>query len=110
VREIGVWKALGYTDQRCVRVIAYELALFAAIPTILGFALGVIGVVTVTSIDNGVLLGGAASLGWESFTSNAWPVLALFTPPVAVLLGGTWPLWRVLRLPPDIALRDLVHS
>lgn len=105
IRQIGLLKALGFTDGRIVRVMGLELTLFGLVPGAVGVLVGVAaGALTVA---NGTLL--ESSGVPASDASIMWlPALPIaFIPVIALLAGAAWPMYRILNVMPDESMRDV---
>ncbi|MCE7078684.1 FtsX-like permease family protein [Streptomyces sp. ST2-7A] len=90
--EIGLLKALGFTDTRILRLLAMELFALGFIAALIGVGLG-LGVTL-------LLFGGTKADLLLGLTLLPVPGLVL-------LLGALFPLHYVRRLPPDTVLRNL---
>ena len=106
LRQIGLLKALGFTNARVARVLAGELGAFGALASAAGLLIGVAGLLVAEALLAGRQLFGVAMA--TSMTPPPVPesLLLWLTPALALLLGGAYPLWQAARIPPDAALRD----
>ena len=105
-KEIGVMKALGFTDRQVLTLILTESLLMSILGGIIGISLGVIGAYALAS------RGLTISSGTAVITINAHPEInavliartALLTMFVGVI-GGLFPAYRAAKIPPAVALR-----
>jgi predicted lysophospholipase L1 biosynthesis ABC-type transport system permease subunit len=106
-REIGLYRALGWSRRKLSLQYSAQLGLLGLIAGVGGTLVGV-GLSLVVS----VLLRDATFWGL-SFSSALevpaapWLVLTALAPTVGLLLGAVVPLVRAVRLDPDTALRDV---
>jgi putative ABC transport system permease protein len=96
-REIGVLKAIGWTQRRILAMIIGESLVLALIAIVVGLAIavGIVEVITITHVLRGIT---------PSF--SVWLILkgigvALFLG----IIGGIYPAYRASRLSPTEALR-----
>jgi len=104
-REIGVLKALGFTDGQVMSLILSEGIVMSIIGGIIGIILGVIG---------------ANMLATRGFTIRGATELRIYAPPLITpdliirtfiititigILGGLFPAYRAAKIPPAVALR-----
>jgi len=105
-REIGVMKAIGYTNSRVVIIVLSESLLMSLIAAISGSVLGVTGALY---LGRG---GMTINAGTSSVVISASP---LFTPNLFLnaisltvmvgILGGLLPAYMAVKIPPAVALR-----
>ena len=105
-REIGVLKALGFTDGQVLALILTEAALMSLLGGSIGVALGSLGAYLLST--RGFTFRGILA----SFTIKARPDLSpelllgtLLVSLAVGIAGGAFPAWRAARIPPAAALR-----
>ncbi|ABM80751.1 ABC transporter permease [Hyperthermus butylicus] len=106
VREIGVMKALGFTDTQVLTIILLEGVIMSLIGAAIGIGLGIAGAYVLSS--TGFTVRGVTM----QFTIKAEPAITvdlivstlLITVSVG-LIGGLFPAYRAARIPPAVALR-----
>ncbi len=105
-REIGVMKAVGFTDAQVLLVVLTEAALISLLGGAIGVALGSLGAYLLSG--QGFTFRGVLT----SFTIKAEPEITVElvagTMALALgvgLLGGLVPAWRAAKIPPAAALR-----
>lgn len=105
-REIGVLKALGFTDGEVTAMILAESLLMSLIGAVMGIALGVAGAHALSS--SGLRIGAAEN----SIVIYAPPKLtivgvlrALIITLFVGVVGGVFPAYRAAKIPPAVALR-----
>ncbi len=105
-REIGVLKALGFTDGQVLVLILSEGILMSIIGGGIGIALGVIGAYILASRGLTIHAGAA------EIVIYAPPDISLYTVTVTLLLtiivgigGSIFPAYRAAKIPPAVALR-----
>lgn len=106
-REIGLLRALGWTQRRVFKVLILEITAAGLACSIVGTLLGVL-----LSTVAGILLGGHTVYGIEfgqqiTLPGWQWFVAVLFGLPIALGLGAIRPVSRLARVAPDDALRQL---
>ncbi len=106
VREIGVMKALGFTDAQVLAIVLCEAILMSLIGGAIGITLGVIGAYIMSS--KGFVIHGIAT----KIVISAPPKITveLIARTIAITLivgiaGGIFPAYRAAKIPPAIALR-----
>jgi putative ABC transport system permease protein len=107
MREIGILKAIGFSNLRVAKVFGIELAVFGVVPSAAGLVIGFASILGVQELSGGSLLGIQLS-DKLALPALGWAAAVILGPPVAMLLGAGLPLFRAATLPPDIALRDRV--
>ncbi len=105
-REIGLLNAIGFRQNRIMRILLLELALVGGLAGVLGAALGVLATMVAGFVASGKDIAGIAMPAGIAWPGWQWVLLILLTPPLTVAIGGLLPAWRVARLQPDLALRD----
>ncbi len=105
-REIGVLKALGFTDKQVVIMILAESIIMSLIGGAIGMTAGVIGAhilssrgLTVTAGSSGLII-----VANPEITADLILTTVLITVAVGVA-GGTLPAYRAAKIPPATALR-----
>jgi len=105
-REIGVLKALGFTDKQVVFMILAESIIMSLIGGAIGIASGVVGAhvlssrgLTISAGSSGLLI-----IANPEVTTDLIATTVLITVAVGVL-GGTLPAYRAAKIPPATALR-----
>ncbi len=105
-REIGVLKALGFTDKQVVIMILAESIIMSLIGGAIGMTAGVIGAhilssrgLTVTAGSSGIII-----VANPEITADLILTTVLITVAVGVV-GGTLPAYRAAKIPPATALR-----
>lgn len=105
-REIGVLKALGFTDKQVVIMILAESIIMSLIGGAIGMTAGVIGAhilssrgLTVTAGSSGIII-----VANPEITADLILTTVLITVAVGVA-GGTLPAYRAAKIPPATALR-----
>lgn len=105
-REIGVLKALGFTDKQVVIMILAESIIMSLIGGAIGMAAGVIGAhilssrgLTITAGSSGLII-----VANPEITADLILTTVLITVTVGVV-GGTLPAYRAAKIPPATALR-----
>ncbi len=96
-REIGVLKAVGWSDKRILLMIVGESIVITVVAAILGSIFGVLGVEIMTNID---LLSGLNPLFTLATFAKAF-IIAL----IVGIIGGLYPAIKAIKLPPTEALR-----
>ncbi len=104
-REIGVLRALGWSSRSIASALAAVAVLAGLAISLVGTLLGVVGAVVASGL--------VASLDLPLLQVNAWTppslisvLFAIVLPPICLLLGGSFGVFRAVRLEPDEALRD----
>ena len=101
IREIGLLKALGYTDFEVMGLFMMESILIGILGGILGLAVGAAGSYALVQLN-------PFAMGELSFDPVLVPMNMLNTFVIAVALSciaGLYPAWRAARLNPVVALR-----
>lgn len=106
LREIGLLKAIGFTNGRVSRLLGLELAIFGLAASFTGVAVGTGGRVLLQN-----LLGGRTPMTVPLAENITFPTISLvvllaLAPGASMILGGILPMVRAARLPPDLAMRD----
>jgi len=105
-REIGVMKALGFTDRQVLLLIIFEGIIMALIGGSIGIILGVIGAHILASTGL-VIRAGAFTIHIKA-PPDLNPLLVLNTLALTILigvLGSIFPAYRASKIPPAVALR-----
>ena len=105
-REIGVLKALGFTDKQVVFMILAESIIMSLIGGAIGMALGVVGAHMLSSRGLTISAGssGLVIVANPEITADLILTTAFITIVVGVV-GGTLPAYRAAKIPPATALR-----
>lgn len=96
-REIGVLKAVGWSDIRILLMIVGESIVITVVAAIVGSVFGVLGVEIMTNID---LLKGLNPI----FTAGTF-IKAFLIALIVGVIGGIYPAVKAIKLPPTEALR-----
>jgi putative ABC transport system permease protein len=107
MREIGLLKAVGFSNGRVARLFGMELAIFALVDSMIGVLLGLAAMIAIESSMRGTSLLGVQMANGLAAPSAIKIVALIGFPVVALLLGGVLPLVRAATLPPDVALREM---
>jgi len=106
-REIGVMKAIGYTNRQILILILMESIVMSIVGGAAGISVGVLGAYILAS--RGFTIGG---IGESGITLQLSPLItpALVTQTLALtiligLIGGVLPAYRASKIPPVVALR-----
>ena len=106
-REIGVMKAIGYTNRQILLLILMESIVMSLVGATAGISIGVVGAYILAS--RGFTIGG---IGESGITLQLSPLItpALITQTLALtiligLVGGILPAYRASKIPPVVALR-----
>jgi putative ABC transport system permease protein len=106
-REIGVMKAIGYTNRQILLLILMESIVMSLVGGTAGISIGVVGAYILAS--RGFTIGG---IGESGITLQLNPLItpALITQTLALtiligLVGGILPAYRASKIPPVVALR-----
>jgi putative ABC transport system permease protein len=106
-REIGVMKAIGYTNRQILILILMESIVMSIVGGAAGISVGVLGAYILAS--RGFTIGG---IGESGITLQLSPLItpALITQTLALtiligLIGGVLPAYRASKIPPVVALR-----
>jgi len=106
-REIGVMKAIGYTNRQILLLILMESIVMSLVGGTAGISIGVVGAYILAS--RGFTIGG---IGESGITLQLSPLItpALITQTLALtiligLVGGILPAYRASKIPPVVALR-----
>ena len=105
-REIGVLKALGFTDGQVMVMILAEALLMSVLGAAIGISLGIIGAHILAS--GGFVIRSASTNIVIKAPPMITPTLILRTIGITVMvgiLGGVFPAHRAARIPPAVALR-----
>ncbi len=106
VREIGVMKALGFTDLQVLILILTEGLVMSLIGGGVGIALGVLGANVLAS--KGFVIKGVTTAIVIKAPPAITPELILKTLGIAIsvgLLGSLFPAYKAAKIPPAVALR-----
>jgi len=106
-REIGVMKAIGYTNRQILLLILMESIVMSLVGGTAGISIGVVGAYILAS--RGFTIGG---IGEGGITLQLSPLITptLITQTLALtifigLVGGILPAYRASKIPPVVALR-----
>jgi putative ABC transport system permease protein len=106
-REMGVMKAIGYTNRQILILILMESIVMSLVGGAAGISVGVLGAYILAS--RGFTIGG---IGESGITLQLSPLItpALITQTLALtiligLIGGVLPAYRASKIPPVVALR-----
>ncbi|MEM2522917.1 MAG: FtsX-like permease family protein [Candidatus Bathyarchaeia archaeon] len=106
-REIGVMKAIGYTNRQILMIILMESVVMSLIGGALGISLGIVGAYILSS--KGFTIAG---IGEGGLVLQLNPLITpiLITQTIALtmfigLAGGILPAYRASKIPPVVALR-----
>jgi len=106
-REIGVMKAIGYTNRQILILILMESIVMSLVGGTAGISIGVVGAYILAS--RGFTIGG---IGESGITLQLSPLITptLITQTLALtiligLVGGVLPAYRASKIPPVVALR-----
>lgn len=105
-REIGVLKALGFTDKQVLILILSEGILMSLIGAVIGISLGVIGANILAS--QGLVIRAGETIIHIQAPPNLSPQIILITIFLTILvgiLGSLFPAYRAAKIPPAEALR-----
>lgn len=106
-REIGVMKAIGYTNTQILLIILMESLMMSLIGGMAGISLGIVGAYILSS--RGLTIGGIGEGGLVlQLSPLITPSLILQTLALTLLIGlvgGTLPAYRASKIPPVVALR-----
>jgi putative ABC transport system permease protein len=103
-REIGVMKAIGYTNTQILTLILLESITMSLIGASVGISLGTVGAHILSS--RGLTIGGVGLT--LQLAPKITPTLILQTLSLTImigLLGGMLPAYRASKIPPIVALR-----
>lgn len=105
-REIGVLKALGFTDKQVVFMILAESIIMSLIGGAIGITTGVVGAYMLSSRGLTISAGSSGLLivANPEITTDLIALTILITVAVGIL-GGTLPAYRAAKIPPAMALR-----
>jgi putative ABC transport system permease protein len=106
IYEIGLLKALGFSNGRVARLFAIELLLFGLTAAGSGMLIGVAGVLAFQLLLRGRTLLDVQMADVVVFPSPWGIALLTVAPALALLVGAILPLRSAAKLPSDIALRD----
>jgi putative ABC transport system permease protein len=106
-REIGVMKAIGYTNGQILLLILMESIVMSLVGGAAGISLGVVGAYTLSS--RGFRIGGIGETGVVlQLSPLITPALITQTLTLTILIGlvgGVLPAYRASKIPPVVALR-----
>ena len=105
-REIGVMKALGFTNEQVLIMILAESIMMSLIGGIIGISLGVIGAHALAS--RGFVIKGEQTSIVMYVPPKITPLLVLRTMGITIIvgiLGGLFPAYQAAKIPPAVALR-----
>ncbi len=105
-REIGVMKAIGFTDMQVLLLILAESIMMSLIGGAVGISLGIIGAHILAS--RGFVIRGATTTIVIRASPTITPGLIVRTLGITILvgiLGGLFPAHRASKIPPAVALR-----
>ncbi len=105
-REIGVLKAIGFTDGQVMAMIIAESILMSLVGAAIGITLGVVGAYAMAS--RGMTIRGATQPIVIKAPPAITPELIGMTLVITIavgVLGGLFPAYRAAKLPPVVALR-----
>ncbi len=105
-REIGVLKALGFTDGQVTAMILGEAILMTIIGAVIGISLGVVGAYVMAS--RGLTISSGASKIIIKAPPQITPDTIAYTIAITVtvgIIGGVFPAYRAAKIPPAVALR-----
>ncbi|MGB9714572.1 MAG: ABC transporter permease [Candidatus Bathyarchaeales archaeon] len=106
-REIGVMKAIGYTNSQILSLILMESIMMSLVGGTVGISIGVVGAYILAS--RGFTIGG---IGESGITLQLNPLITPFLISQTLVLtmliglvGGVLPAYRASKIPPVVALR-----
>ncbi len=106
VREIGVMKAIGFTDAQVLVIVLCEALIMSLIGAAIGITLGIAGAYALST--KGLVIRGVTT----KFVIQAQPkiTIELIARTLAITLlvgiaGGLFPAYKAARIPPAVALR-----
>jgi putative ABC transport system permease protein len=106
-REIGVMKAIGYTNSQILSLILMESIMMSLVGGTVGISIGVVGAYILAS--RGFTIGG---IGESGITLQLNPLITpsliaqtLVLTMLIGLVGGALPAYRASKIPPVVALR-----
>jgi putative ABC transport system permease protein len=106
-REIGVMKAIGYTNRQILLLILMESIVMSLVGGVSGISVGIIGAHILSS--SGFTIGGIGESGLTLRLSPLiTPYLIIQTLTLTILIGlagGGLPAYRASKIPPVVALR-----
>ncbi len=105
-REIGILKAIGFTDAQVLVLILSEGILMSLIGAVIGITLGVIGANILAS--HGLVIRAGLTEIVIKAPPNLSPEIILLTVALTVLVGvagSIFPAYRAAKIPPAVALR-----
>jgi putative ABC transport system permease protein len=106
LRQIGLLKALGFSDLRVARLFAFELTSFGLLATGAGLLVGGIGFIVAQYSLAGESFLGVPMAGDLSLPSATGIAVLFLAPAAAMVIGAAYPLWSAAKISPDLALRD----
>ncbi len=105
-REIGVMKAIGFTDTQVLVMILAESIMMSLIGGVVGISLGIVGAHVLAS--RGLVIRGVSTMIVIRASPAITPELIVRTLGITILvgiLGGVFPAHRASKIPPAVALR-----
>jgi len=106
-REIGVMKAIGYTNSQILLMILLESIMMSLVGGAAGISIGVVGAYILSS--RGFTIGGIGESGIVlQLSPLITPLLIIQTLTLTMLIGlvgGVLPAYRASKIPPVVALR-----
>jgi putative ABC transport system permease protein len=97
-REFGIFRAVGWSGARILKMIVNESLLLCAVATVIGFGLGVLASEAVVHLTS---VGGLIE---PSYAPSVF-LKALVVAVGVAIVGAAYPSWRAVRLTPMEALR-----
>lgn len=105
-KEIGVMKAIGYTNKRVVIIVLSESLLMSLLAAVAGSVLGIFGALYLGR--SGMMI----KAGTSSIVLSAHPLFstnlfatAIFLTVMVGIVGGLLPAYMAVKIPPAVALR-----
>lgn len=107
LREIGLLKAVGFTDTRIARLLGLELGVFGLVAGATGLVVGSISLLICQH-----LLAGKSVMNVQLAETYSYPgalsmIGITLAPAVAIVAGGILPMLKAATVPPDLAMRDV---
>lgn len=105
-REIGVMKALGFTDMDVLQLITAEGLVISMIGGMIGVSLGIIGA-QVLSARGMVIAGGSFQLSIQAkpLITPYLLLRAIGLTAIVGIVGAIFPAYRAMKIPPAVALK-----